>query len=326
MGEYLLNFPCVRKYRLLIIGVVLVTLVVWGVIFLVRFLKPQNAGILIESTPPATVFIDGEQLGRTPFKETRKPGEIVVKLIPESLERPLAPYETKVSLAPGIETVVWREFGESDEISSGYIVSYERVGGKEAGLAVVSIPDAAQVQVDGTVRGFVPYKTSSITPGEHQIIVSSPGYLERTLTLKAVKGYKLTAVVKLAPSQELSEEEEPEEGEEERDEVEILSTPTGFLRVRSGPSTANEEITQVKPGERFPLIGQDEKTGWFEIEYLPAQAGEEGKTGWISNSYAKKVEESQVSPSPSPTTTPVLTETATPTPTSEPTSTVTPTP
>ena len=62
--------------------------------------------------------------------------------------------------------------------------------------------------------------------------------------------------------------------------VQILSTPTGFLRVRQDSSVAGLEIAQVKPGESYELI--DEKTGWFEIKLT------DGKLGWISSSYAKK--------------------------------------
>ena len=76
--------------------------------------------------------------------------------------------------------------------------------------------------------------------------------------------------------------------------VEILETSTGFLRVRREPSTLGEEIGRVEPGEKYPLIQTDEKTGWFEIEY------EEGKEGWISNQYARKIEGgSKLTPTPS---------------------------
>jgi uncharacterized protein YgiM (DUF1202 family) len=94
--------------------------------------------------------------------------------------------------------------------------------------------------------------------------------------------------------------------------VEILSTPTGFLRVREEPSSLGKEIGQVEPGKNYVLVETDEKTGWFKIEYLPAQAGEDGKVGWISNQYAKKLNSSVLSPTP--TVIPRSRITATPTP------------
>ncbi|TEU02499.1 SH3 domain-containing protein, partial [Candidatus Woesebacteria bacterium] len=126
-----------------------------------------------------------------------------------------------------------------------------------------------------------------------KIVVSAPGYSERALSIKTVEGFKLTVVVKLAPNgEEILEEEEIEEPKQV--EVEIISTPTGFLRVRNEPSTLGEEVGRVEPGERYPYLDEDEDTDWLKIEY------EEGKEGWVSGQYAKKVEESKEEPSPSP--------------------------
>jgi len=294
-----------KKLRTVSIVLIVAGLILGIVFFVVGSFKPKSAGIIIETTPAANIFIDGEQIGRTPYDGTRKPGEITIKLIPESFEAPLSPFETKVTLVAGIKTVVKREFGESDETSSGEIISFEKIGGKEASLAVVSIPDAAQVSIDGSIRGFAPYKTSSIIPGEHQIIVYAPGFSEKSFSIGTVEGYKLTVVVKLKPNGEevLADEDEGVE-EPKQEEVEILSTPTGFLRVRSEPSTAGEEVGQVEPGERYPYLDKDEDTGWFKIEY------EDGEEGWVSNQYAKKVEpgeeeeEEEEEPSPSPTASP----------------------
>ncbi|MCK4588498.1 PEGA domain-containing protein [Candidatus Woesebacteria bacterium] len=283
-----------KKLRIGIILIVLGIIIVGVALFLLGFLKPESAGLLVESVPAATVFIDGEQVGRTTYEATRKPGEIVIKLIPQSLDEVLVPFETKVTLTSGIKTVIKREFGDSEETSSGEILSFEKIGGDSSGLAIVSLPNAAQISIDGATRGFAPYKTSSITPGEHKIVVSAPGYSERVLSIKTVEGFKLTVVVKLAPNGEEILEEEEEIEEPKQIEVEILSTSTGFLRVRSEPSILGEEVGRVEPGEHYPYLDKDEDTGWLKIEY------EEGKEGWVSGQYAKKMEESKEEPSPSP--------------------------
>ncbi len=283
-----------KKLRIGIILIVLGIIIVGAALFLLGFLKPESAGLLVESVPAATVFIDGEQVGRTTYEATRKPGEIVIKLIPQSLDEVLVPFETKVTLTSGIKTVIKREFGDSEETSSGEILSFEKIGGDSSGLAIVSLPNAAQISIDGATRGFAPYKTSSITPGEHKIVVSAPGYSERVLSIKTVEGFKLTVVVKLAPNGEEILEEEEEIEEPKQIEVEILSTSTGFLRVRSEPSILGEEVGRVEPGEHYPYLDKDEDTGWLKIEY------EEGKEGWVSGQYAKKMEESKEEPSPSP--------------------------
>jgi hypothetical protein len=187
-----------------------------------------------------------------------------------------------LTLASGIKTVVKREFGESDETSAGEIVSFEKTGGRKASLSDVSIPDAAQISIDGVIKGFAPLKATPIIAGEHQVTATLSGYKERSVSVRTAERYKLTLVIKLALDEEAQQATQEESIEDiKQEKVEILSTPTGFLRVRNKPSTTGEEIGRVEPGKRYILLEQDEKTGWFKIEY------EEGKEGWVSNRYAK---------------------------------------
>lgn len=282
-----------KKFAILlgILGI-LAVLAAFG-LFLIGYFKPKGAGIIIETKPVSVVFLNGDQVGRTPYEVTREPSEIVVKLVPESSDKAYVPFETKVNLSSGIKTVIRRDFGDSEETSAGEIISFEKVGGSEVSLAVISIPDAAQVSIDGQVRGFTPSRTSSLVAGEHQLAVSATNYLERTFTVRTISGYKLTAVVKLARTNEPPEKDKTHE--EPQTFVEILPTGTGFLRVRATPSIVGIEVGQVKPGEKYPFLEEDEKTGWFKIEY------DSGKQGWVSNQYSKKIEE-LVSPSPTPKT------------------------
>lgn len=63
--------------------------------------------------------------------------------------------------------------------------------------------------------------------------------------------------------------------------VEILDTPTGWLRVRSEPNTTTgKEITKVYPKETYKFLESND-TGWYQIQ-LP-----DGQKGWISGQYAK---------------------------------------
>jgi hypothetical protein len=291
-----------RKTKIIVLVLIAVILISGLVFFLVGTARPKGAGILIETNPQSSVFIDGELLGRTLYEEVRRPGEITVKLVPESFEKPLAPYETKVNLVSGVQTVIGWEFGERSELGSGEIVSFEKIGKDETALSVVTIPASSSVDIDGGTKVFTPYKTSSIAPGEHSLVFSSKGYLERPLRVKTVNGFKLTAVVQLAENSEFTEEivSEAVNMEEKKIEVEILSTPVGFLRVRDEPSTLADEIGQVKPGERYPLVEEDEKTGWFKIEYQPSQEDLVAKEGWVSNTYAKKIENELIG-TPTPT-------------------------
>lgn len=285
----------------IVIGIMIAVLVILGIFFVVGYFQPKSAGILVESNPNSLVYINEEQVGRTPYKGTRDEGEIILKLVPESQNGPIEPYETRIKLTGGIETVVRRQFGSTEELSSGVVISFEKVSKKETSLAVVSIPDTAQVGVDGIVGGFTPYKTENILSGNHRITVTAPGYLEGVYDLKAVQGYKLTAIVRLSPDENFTSDDEKGKKEETVFVVEILETPTGFLRVREEASTLGEEVARVEPGEVYDFLLEDEKTGWFKIKI------DETTEGWVSGQYSKKREKTEedkegveTSPSPKP--------------------------
>lgn len=284
-----------RRIKLATLTLFVLAAIIVTTLFIIGKLKPKVAGIYIETTPSATVFMNGEQVGRTSFKETFEPGEVVVKLIPESFEKPLAPYETRINLVEGVETVIRYDFGESEGLSSGEIVSFEKIDKDQTSLVVISIPDSAHLVIDGFQKSATPFKTSSITAGDHNLFLTSEGFIDRQIKVKTHKGYKLTAIVQLALSTEQFEERplKTETPEEPQEKVEILSTPVGFLRVRAEPSTLGKEVGQVEPGETYPLIDEDEVSGWYKINFSSIDETEEAtssaKVGWISNQYAKKV-------------------------------------
>ncbi|HVY67486.1 MAG TPA: SH3 domain-containing protein, partial [Patescibacteria group bacterium] len=59
----------------------------------------------------------------------------------------------------------------------------------------------------------------------------------------------------------------------------ITNTPTGYLNVRSSPSTAASVLTQVHPGDVLPY--STNQAGWYQVT-LPS-----GQTGWISGQYVQ---------------------------------------
>lgn len=271
-----------RKW-ILITGVILMLLGAGGFLLFSK-LKPAKAGLQIETTPQATVYIDGEQAGTTPFDLVREPGEISIRLVPIATNGSLAPWGTKVGLAQGIKTVIRRDFAETEEQSAGEILSFDKLTGDAVQMTVVSVPDSSQVVVDGEKRGFTPLPIDTVTAGEHAIVVSQAGYGERQIRAKSETGYKLTVVAvlaKLATAPEASEEASLEE--EQPTKVNIKDTPTGFLRVRSLPSKNATESGQVKPGEEYVLLEESSGGEWYKIEYI------KGKEGWVSSEYVTKV-------------------------------------
>jgi len=306
------------KRNWLIGAVVVLTLLLGGLIIKNKFFSRQGAGALqVSATPKATVYIDGELKGVTPFfSDEVEAGEHLIKIVPETTIDTLISWEGKVNLAPGIITAINRNLGTTEAESSGEILSLERISSRNtASLTVVSIPDQAVVKINGVPEGFAPVLKENLTPGDYQVVVSSPGFEERSITAQTVAGYKLTVSVKLAqkiegiaeatPSGELEEEEEEEEEEEAEESpspspspegspqpsptppdtpyVRIKDTPTGWLRVRAEASTESEELAKVDPGEMFPYLNE-EKFGWYKIEY------ETGEEGWVSGTYSELVE------------------------------------
>lgn len=277
-----------RKKIFVIVGLVLLAIGIVFVLFSTGVIKRQGSRIRIESNPASTVYINGEQVGRTPYEQDSKNSEIVIKLIPDSTNQPLAPYETKVVLTSGVKTIVRRNFGETAEDSSGEVISFEKSSEKEPIVSVISTPDGAQVQLDGQIKGVTPIKLSSVLTGSHELSVSASGYAERKFSIQTVNGYRLTAVVQLAYTGEKLPsltKATPEPAQEEKkeatpSEVEILNTPVGFLRVRSEPSVTGSEVGRATPGKKYKYISKDDKSGWFKIEL------EAGKEGWVSNEYA----------------------------------------
>ncbi|MBI2007414.1 MAG: PEGA domain-containing protein [Candidatus Blackburnbacteria bacterium] len=275
-----------KRQWILALGVVLVVLGAGG-LFLRTKINPEQAGIQIEATPQATVYINDQEHGATPFEKTLSPGEITLRLVPAVADTPLSPWTTKLTLTRGVKTIVRRNFGETEGKSSGEVLSFEKIPGNSSSLAVVSSPDSAEIVVDGERLGFTPSRRDSLPAGQHQIHVSRPGFSDKDLTVTTKTGYKLTVVVILAesPSPEATVAGEATSSAAKSAKsasVEILDTPTGFLRVRTEPSTSATEAAQVKPGEKFPYLEQNKDGSWFKIEY------EKGKQGWVFSQYAKK--------------------------------------
>jgi uncharacterized protein YgiM (DUF1202 family) len=270
--------------------------------------KKAPAALQINTNPPANVFVDGKVLGKTPFQSSEmQAGEITVKLIPESTEEPLSSWESKITLNSGVLTLIERELAYSEESSSGQILTLEKSKDKEkAALTVISNPDGALIHIDGEAKGFTPITIDQIGVGDHQIVLSKDGYIEKSIRARAVAGFKLVVNAKLgqeassessatpsgtpsgtpAPSAKPSvkpsaKPSAAESSDSSSTTIEIKETPTGWLRVRKEASTVAVEVGKVNPGDTFEIL--EEENGWYKIEY------EEDSEGWISGQYAKKI-------------------------------------
>lgn len=246
-----------------------------------------DAIIKIETTPSAVVFINNKQLGQTPSKERVPAGEVSLRLIPVSSTSAMPTYQAKVFLTPKVVTVINREFGSSEAESSGTTIAPQKISDNTAKIVVItSVPDLASVSLDGNPLGFTPLSPTVIGAGDHELIVSAPGFTDKKTMLKAEIGYQLNINAKLAISPILPDPTptapvSTASASLSEPVVLISNTPTGFLRVRSGPGSNYSELGQIKPKEKFVLL--DKETGWYLIKIDIGATS----SGWISSQWSQ---------------------------------------
>jgi hypothetical protein len=302
---------------LLFFGAIFIALLFIAVV-LFFMLRPKVAGIYVEASPNSSVTINGEVVGTTPYRDVKEPGEVILKI--SNPENKTLSYETRVTLLPGVETVVRYAFGNSDEASSGEIISFEKIAKGETSLAVVSIPDSAEITIDGGVRVHAPHKTSAIEEGDHTLLLKAAGYEDKTVRVKTHKGYKLTAIVTLAklPAGVKANATPTPAVQKPLGFVFISGVGIDFVRVRETPATSGREVGRVALGKSYPFLEQDITGNWFKIEY------ETGVTGWISSQFARRMGVDGVidTPTPLPTRAPVTNPTSVITPSVTPATTL----
>lgn len=263
-----------KRKKLIIFIIIFIIIGILGYLIINNFGKTKMASLQVDSNMDSIVYVDGVEVGRTPYIGTYNPKLITLKV---------GSYETQVNLEGGIKTIVKRDFNKDGTQSSGIVVSFIKNDNNNATLAVVTDPGGALVKVDNILRGVTPININ-LTSGTHKLDLTANGFNGNSVSLNLIDGYKLIAIIDLSPT--ASEKTVTQKSEIEtldRVMVQILSTPTGFLRVRSEPNSASDQIGEVHPGEKYPFIKKDDKTGWFDIQLTATTSG------WITNTYAATV-------------------------------------
>ena len=267
----------------------------------------KKAGLQVTSNPQATVFLDGKTLGQTPvYQSSQKPGTYNVKIA--GSDTTIVPWEGKVTLTPGVLTVIDRQLTSDPTKAHGYTLSFETLTNKTTTeVNLVSFPDTVSVTVDGAPVGFTPMKSDSIASGPHAFTLSSPGYQDLVIKAKVEAGQRLVISAQLGAQDvttpipthaPITPTTTPIPTPKNQPQVEItplpkqatsaavlkpyvtiLDTPTHFLRVRAAADSNAQELAKVNPGDRFPYVSTS--GSWYQIQYLPNQ------NGWVSSSYSK---------------------------------------
>lgn len=282
---YLISLLAMKKFFLIIIPSFLLALVLFLSIQFINNMRTVKGALQVTSSPTSKVYLDNKYLGQTPLckcdaGDMIKTGEYTIRLVP--LDSSLQEFQQKITISESVLTVVDRKFAK-DSLSEGYVISLMPLSDKKKiSLSVVSFPEGADLLLDNNAIGTTPMRYDNATESDHELKVRKNGYKEKTIRIRTPAGYKLIVNVYLStditpPSPVPSQISAPSDTQATAD---ILNTPTGFLRVRDSASTAGNEIARVNPGEKYPLI--DEQQDWSEIKL------NDGRLGWVSSQYVQK--------------------------------------
>lgn len=269
--------------------------------------QQQPLGALqVTSVPKTIVFLDDKEVGKTPYYDEKLPiGEHTLRLSSD-LPGITAIWQTKIKLLPRVLTVVSRDLGPSETLSSGHIISLEQLpNARNSEISVISIPAGAQVSIDDNVVGNTPVAQGEVKQGEHTVSVTLSGYRNRSIRVQTVAGYRLLLNVQLAQTlagqpldlgatgsaQPVATNSGQQvlptptrtttiSGLPSKPRIKVLDTPTGWLNVRSAPSLGANVVTKINPGEYYSYI--EEQTGWVRIKL------DKDKDGWVSVQYVEK--------------------------------------
>jgi hypothetical protein len=281
------------KGKLKLIIILSITFVVFITGKLLLDITSNKEGRLhIESKPGAAVFLDNVMKGNTPYTGSQKQGEYMLKIVPDGVATQAASWQKKISIFAGSLTYVDVQLESTDIASWADLYWLTPLSGfnKSSGLVVETEPSGALIYIDNDEKGVSPLTLENVAQGNHELSLFMPGFSRRSKKINISQGFQLHAFVKLAldPSQksQYTIEEPPQLAtaaasiKEPSNTVQILDTPTGWLRVREEPSLAGSESARVNPGQRFELV--DEETGWVKIKI------DNQKQGWVSSEYVKK--------------------------------------
>jgi hypothetical protein len=234
----------------------------------------DRSGVEIISAPIAKVYLNGKEVGMTPYKNNNlKTGVNEIKLDDGAGKS----WGREIKLENNVSTVINWDFSDKNQ-DSGYILSMEN-NREKGSILVSSIPSGAAVNIEGELKGYTPIKIDNLESGNKNIIIGDSGYKSVDLIVKIVDGYQLIIDSKLKKeSVAITVSPTPTVI---KTMIKIKETETGWLRVRKSDNNNSEEIDRVKPGEEYEMIS--EENDWYQIKINDTE------NGWISTKYAEKI-------------------------------------
>lgn len=254
------------------------------------FILNRSSGkgaLQVTANPKSNVYLNGKLIGQTPLCKCELPdmletGDYNIRLVAESGSFPA--FSEKITISKSVLTVVDWTFDQGTS-AEGSIINLTPLSDKKQNeLLISSFPSSVSVSVDNDLSGVTPVLFKKLTESDHEIKFAKEGYKEKVIRVRTVSGYKLSVSAFLGVEKDIVSSPTPSSFPTPTAsslKIEILETPTGFLRVRESNSLNAQEITRVNPGEVFEFV--EEKEGWILIKL------KDEKKGWVSAQYVRKI-------------------------------------
>ncbi len=139
--------------------------------------------LLVESNPPgADVLIDGVSKGNTPLLLT---------------DLPVGTYKLEFRSASQLPRTM-----EAELVDRTPVRVFAELISNTAQLTVTSVPDSAEVRINGILKGTTPVTIEAVQAGQSDVKVSKRGYKPHSIrmTFEATKPYKIAAELEALPS------------------------------------------------------------------------------------------------------------------------------
>lgn len=192
----------------------------------------QRAGLEIKTVPEATVTINGESKGTTPYlNEDLSAGTYNVKL-----ESSSGSWEKEINIESGTIFYINLALAENPDNMSGELVYLE----KGRGVGVISSPNKAEVSLNGQKQGLTPYLVQSIPEGEHEVVITKEGYETKIIKIKGSNGHKIMIEAQLKSQNSTGESTSTPEASSSSSASPTASTsasPTTSARATASPSS-----------------------------------------------------------------------------------------
>lgn len=227
----------------------------------------SKASLQITSDPQSKVLINGTEFGQTPFFSDQLSANQTYQV---KIQSNSGSYTQELKLLPNTLSIINHQHSLDEQKSQGETISL--VKGSN-GLKVLSFPNSAQVFVDGKFEGIAPLNIDNLQLGDHRVTVRKEGFVERSVRVHTRIDYSVVV------NSQLAIKDKPLVKALKK--VLIKDSPTGFLRVRSGPDINSEETDQVSPGQIFEVLDVNSNFVQIKIDELTS--------GWISSEYAQNL-------------------------------------